>query len=952
MNQKEINVNALATGMAMGSNRLRWTVRLAVATMLFLVSAVSLLAQSGGVLQGTITDVKGGLIGGASVTITNTSTGKKATTTADVQGHFSMTNVAAGTYNVEASATGFEIATRKALTVSADKADTLTLTLPVQGATDEISVDANETHSIAAALAPMDALLDERSARTEITQGYIANYLSPIADYGETIQMAPGAFTTNGNGVGLGQSKSYFRGFSDGSYDIDFDGLPFYDTNSPTHHSWAFFPSQWLGGVDFDRSPGTASTTGPTPFGGSIHLLSRELSPVQNLRGGISYGSFNTVLGDIQYDSGALGKARKLFMFVDGQHMQSKGYQTNNTQQRNAGSIKVQYKFSDKTVLTGFAGVVWVDANTPNFNATRCQLYGVQTGYTCKTGTGAFQVDSPYTGAGENFYLAPASDIYSGLSVLYNRYHIPTDFEYIGFKTVLPGNVAFEFKPYTYNYDNAEVYSNTVPITENTSLPGMITVGTGATAKNYYQGVQIIPCNGVTPAAGSTTAPSSAPCGVDKYNSYRKYGETLTFSKVTRPVIARAGLWYEWARTNRHQFPADPLQNYRDVGLPNFSENFWTSTYQPYAELEFHPAKKLTVVAGTKFAYTTIDTKQLPDNGKTIGNLCMQPVAGVACTQVPFISNHGSFPAWLPSLDGNYRIRSNWSVYAQLSTGSIVPPSNVYDYNQTISPTNLTPVIATPVKQQRSTTYQFGTVAKLKRVTLDMDYYHVKFQNSYTQSQVIDPVVFYLQPGSVSQGFEAETNVSFGHGLSAYFNATVGRAYYHGTQGVSCTAATGTVCNASTPQLVQTVPNGQWVANTPEDTEAGGVTYANHGFDVGFLTKRVGTMRQDDGKYHNQGMVDAFNVANMFMNYTIRSGSRFDQTKIKLSLNNLLDNHQATGLGLKGATFTQTVLANGASYVDQFTTTAPAALSGLDQLNLLPGRSVTISVTFGLSPKR
>lgn len=159
----------------MNSNRLRWTVRLAVVTLLFLVSAVSMLAQGGGVVQGTVIDVKGGLIAGASVTIRNEATGKSATTTADAQGHFSLTNVAAGTYSLEASATGFEIATRKAVKVSADSSDSLKLTLPVQGATDEISVDANETHSIAAALAPMDALLDERSARTEITQGFIAN---------------------------------------------------------------------------------------------------------------------------------------------------------------------------------------------------------------------------------------------------------------------------------------------------------------------------------------------------------------------------------------------------------------------------------------------------------------------------------------------------------------------------------------------------------------------------------------------------------------------------------------------------------------------------------------------------------------------------------------------------------------------------------------------------------
>ena len=925
---------------------MRLGVRFAVAAGLFASAVTSAFAQgAGGTVQGSVSDAKGGMIATATVIVRSEATGKTASTTADAQGHYTFSNLAPGVYTVQASAPGFSEILKKNVQVAADHPDTITLTLPIAGATDEVSVDANTTHSIAAALAPMDALLDASSPRTEITSAMIQNFTSPLADYGEAVEMAPGTFTTNGNGVGLGQSKSYFRGFSDGSYDIDFDGIPFYDTNSPTHHSWAFFPSQWLGGIDFDRSPGTASTIGPTPFGGSIHLLSREVSPSQNFRGQVSYGSFGTLLADAQYDSGSIGKSRKAFVFLDVQHMDSKGYQTNNFQNRNAGSIKAQYRFSDKTVLTGFAGVVFVDANTPNFNATRCQMYGAPAdgSYSCTTGTGAALVTTPYTGAGINFYLAGAGDIYSGLNFIYNKYHVPTDFEYIGFRTELPHKIALEFKPYTYDYDNSEVYSNLVPITELTDLPGSVTVK----GVKYYQGVAIVPCDGHTLIG----TPTPAPCGVDKYNSYRKYGETLQLNKATKVGLIRAGMWYEWALTNRHQVPADPLNNYLNVGLPNFSEKFWTNSYQPYAELQFQPIRKLTVTAGTKFSYYTVDTKQLPDNGKTIGTLCMNPLATGTCTQVPFVTNHGSYSAWLPSLDGNYRIRNNWSAYAQLSTGSIVPPSNVFDYNQTISPGNLNPTTQTPAKQQRSTTYQFGTVVKLKRVTLDMDFYHVKFQNSYTQSQVIDPVVFYLQPGSISKGFEAESNIYIAHGLSLYVNATVGNAYYHGTQAVSCTAAS-TGCTATSPQYIETVPSGLWVAGTPGDTEAEGLTYQNKGFDFGVFNKRVGSLHQDSGAFHNQGIINPFTVTNTYLNYTIRSGSHFDQTKIRLSFNNLLDMHNQTSLGLKGKANTQTLSSNGLTYTDAFTTKGMTGLIGTDQLSVMPGRSIVLSVTFGLSPKR
>jgi len=92
-----------------------------------------MLAQGGGVVQGTVNDAKGGLIAGASVTLRNDSTGKTSTATADAQGHFALSNVAAGTYSIEASANGFTIATRRGVQVGADAVAPFTLTLGVQG---------------------------------------------------------------------------------------------------------------------------------------------------------------------------------------------------------------------------------------------------------------------------------------------------------------------------------------------------------------------------------------------------------------------------------------------------------------------------------------------------------------------------------------------------------------------------------------------------------------------------------------------------------------------------------------------------------------------------------------------------------------------------------------------------------------------------------------------------
>lgn len=886
------------------------------------LSSGLMMAQVGTGLQGSVADSKGGMIAKASISAKSDSSGKVANGIADDGGHFSLAGLPAGSYTLTVTAPGFSVVTQRVI-VAADGSGSVTLTLPVNSATDSIEVEANAVGSVAAALAPMDALLGETSARTEITQAYINNFESPIADYGELVQMAPSTFTLSSDGVGLGQSKTYFRGFPDGDYDIDFDGIPFYDTNSPTHHSWAFFPAQAIGGIDFDRSPGTASTIGPTPFGGSIHLLSKELSPLQNVRATFAGGSFNTYLYDAQYDSGLFGPGKKLNLTTDVHHMQSHGWQTLNNQNQNAGDIKVEYKLSPKTVITGYAGVIWVDANTPNFSATRCQMYGVGSGYNCNI---SGSTPYPYTGAGVNFLLTNNSDPLLYLDTQYNYYHVPTDFEYVGVHKEFGHNFVLDVKPYTYNYDNSEKYSNATTITESKTIDGLKT----------YLGLAIAPCN--TPVTKKTV--TALPCSVDKYNSYRKYGETSELSQVSRFGILRAGMWYEWANTNRHQYPTDPLAGYADQALPNFKEQFVTDSYQPFAEYEFHATSKLSITPGVKFAYYTIGTKQFADDGKTIGSLGTGNPAS-------FISNGGSYFATLPSGVANYRIKSNWSAFVQVAEGSIVPPSSVFDYAQSSTPGTFLPVQIP--KQQKNTTYQTGTVLKLKNITFDADYFHIHFDQSYSSVTGADgEPVAYLQPSSITQGLEGESNIYFGHGLSLYLNASYNKATYEGSLNTTC--VTGTAgCNSTTPTVSQVAPGGLNVQQTPSDLEAEGLTYQKTNWDFGFFNKRVGTFYIDNGAYHNQYTVNPFSLQNLFVNYTVRNGGRFNNTKLRLSINNLLDSNAITGSTPAGSIVAQTFTQNGVTYTNQFLGTT--AINGQDALSVLPGRSIMLQVTFGGSPK-
>ena len=895
-----------------------------VLSFLILFCAVSVFAQSDAKLAGVVADVQGSAVANAIVTAKNQATGAERTTRADAGGKYSIDALPAGNYTVVATASGFAALSKSGIQLANGQSLEVALTLTINSVAEQVTVNAG-IDSIAAESAPSGGFIEERSAQSIISNTYIRNFVAPTADYGEIVQIVPGTFTINSNGVGLGQASIYFRGFPDGDYDIDFDGVPFYDTNTPTHHSWAFFPGQWLGGVDFDRSPGSASTIGPTPFGGSIHLLSMPLSNQQDIRGTASYATWNTKIYDGAYNSGnfgLFGSPKKSNLFVDVHRMTSDGYQTFNFDERNAGSLLYQYTFSPKTVLTGFSGVLRVNSNAPNFSPTRCQTLGASAAYTC---TGA---NSAFVGSGYKFYMTNNADPVNWLDYQYNHYQVPTDFEYVGLKTELGKGWLLDVKPYTYNYDNGELYSNATPITDTTTVNGSKT----------YNGVNIAPCDVAVVKKGVT----AIPCGVDKYNSYRKYGETATASQTSSFGMGRVGMWYEWARTSRHQYPSDPTNGWADQTLPNFNEQFWTNSYQPFAEYEFHATPKLNVTAGTKFAYYTIDVLHHADDGKIVGNLCNQ-ITGV-CT--PTVSNNGSYKAWLPSLDLNYRVQNDWAVYAQVATGSIVPPSSVYDYNQTVTTANPNPQISATPKQQRSTTYQAGTVFKANRITIDADLYHIRFQNSY--SSVVDnnpsdaeygDTAFFLQPSSTTQGVEFESNLVVARGLNVYLNGTAANAYYHGSLNA------GTV---DAPYFEQ-APGGLWVANTPTDTEMQGITYQKHGMDLGFFNKRVGEMRVDNGAYHNQAIIDPFSTDNAYINYTVRNHSIFDQTKIQLSGNNLLNQHNLTSVALTGAVPTETI--PGTTLTDLFNTTGPTPIAGGDNVSFMSGRSFSVSVTFGFAPR-
>ena len=228
-------------------------------------SSVPLRAQSDapGSVQGTVVDPKGQAVSGAAVAVANEGKNEVRKGITNGEGRFSVTGLADGSYTVEVSAPGFALVRRNGVRVGAGETPALAITLMLASVSEEVMVTAEEDTSVASQLSPVKALLDAGSARTEITNSFIREFTSPVTDFTEIMQIAPGTFSVSPNGVGLGDSDTSFRGFIDGDYTVTYDGIPFEDTNNPTHHSWAYFPGPSIGGVDFDRSPARPQTSVP-----------------------------------------------------------------------------------------------------------------------------------------------------------------------------------------------------------------------------------------------------------------------------------------------------------------------------------------------------------------------------------------------------------------------------------------------------------------------------------------------------------------------------------------------------------------------------------------------------------------------------------------------------------------------------------------------------------------
>ncbi|GLR91003.1 TonB-dependent receptor [Bradyrhizobium iriomotense] len=616
--------------------------------------------------------------------------------------------------------------------------------------------------------APTTTPLTVTQPTSVISRHYIENNIPATSNFDKVINVAPSVMTSP-SGSGGDDAKISIRGFQNGQFNTTLDGIPLRAFNG-TQRSGTFVMTNDLGQVAIDRGPGTASTVGDATFGGTIALQTKAPMSTMATTATTGYGSFNTQLYGLQFDSGQIKGTNGASLFLDTQFTKSDGYFTNTAKERKNAALKIQQPLNDNTTLTFVS--MYNDVTRNYFEgASLAQIAAY----------------------GPNYGLSSSPDKQNFAG--YNRWNLKTDFEYLGLKSDYGDGWHVDNKIYTYGYNTAGL------------LLGQDVTGGDAN--------------------GTIFGASNVPGTINPVN-FRSYGDVIALTKDTFFGDVKVGTWAEHQPSHRGNFNVDMTLGQKYIST-NYDQHLTLDTFQPYVEADWKAVPDLTITTGAKYAYSARSQSSLVD-----------PNTGGPLDYAQ------SWAKVLPSLAANYKLSSDWSVYAQAAEGFLTPP------------------VVTPgsnVQPQTTWNYQVGTAYQSKIFTVAGDVYYIDFDNMIS-SRTIGGITNYFNIGGVIyQGLEVEGTVHVGHGFSLFANGSLNSAKNKRT--------------------------GQWIAEAPNATAAAGVIYEEGNWHASLTDKWVGQRFGDAGE---KQPLSPFNQLDMAITYKVKNSlPNLAAVTAKFGIDNLLN---------------------------------------------------------------
>lgn len=722
---------------------------------------------------------------------------------------------------------------------------------------------------------PITSSVHTTEPQAIVSRSIIENSIAPTADYAQVILLTPGASLSpsSGNGVGLGDQKITLRGFKDGQYNITYDGIPFGDSNDPTHHSTSYFPNGTYDRIIVDRGPGTATDLGQSSYGGNVHLISREATDHPFIEGEAVYGSFNTALGRLTVNTGSLDKLGGLKIIAVGEYKRTDGALTNQSGWWANGFIKAEKQIGDDgefSILANYNQSLFHQSDAAGgATAAQIAMFGKQ--YGAPTPSSA------------------AASLYPNARNDWNWQNKTTDMEVARLTLHPASNVTFDNKVYTYFYKNFTVstedsttqcntLSSADQCTGTVPAPGVATPYSGiVTIANPLTDTAFTNVKGMGPGAGGgggKTIVGDIP-GYTKLNQYRNWGDIMQVDVRTEAGILKVGAWYEHSQSKRYRYDYDFTTASRAGGLGNYNFNFpimndganWNYKEKfgaPYQQLNGQP-----VPAYIKYDERTswdqiqgfgeFELKLLDDTLTITPGIKVQDFTRSINTPLAAQSSRvgvhtsESYKPTLPYATVNYLIRPNFSVYAQYAKGFLVPALSTSLETRSSGSTvgQPVPLVPTPTKTKN---FQGGFVYAGERLNIDADVYYIEASNST-----------YTDPGN--------SNSVTQNGDPAHYKGVEGQVSYLLLPGLSG-IANGTIMSS------KDATNGLWLQGAPNYTALLGAVYNTGRFKLSYLHKFTG--RQ---------FVDAANTTRMAAySYGVVSGSvTFGNITAGVTVNNPLN---------------------------------------------------------------
>jgi len=644
--------------------------------------------------------------------------------------------------------------------------------------------------------APISTSLTTTQPQSAVSRDFIDN-ANAGSDFNELIALTPSvSLTGTGNGLGFGESKAVIRGFQDGEYNVTYDSIPFADTNNPTHHSTAFFPSDTIETIVVDRGPGNASQLGQATYGGNLNMYSRGVSDKMGAQVEGLLGNWNSAIGRFEIQSGNIDSLNGAKFVLAGQFLRSDGALTNSP-------------VNSKNLF--FKGVVPIgEHNTLTILSTYNRNFYYQSdvlkGATCGVPTSGLVSGSATLKAtncaatsnigqyGLNYGMG--SDPTKQDYWKYNRTDKATDFSYLRLQSELGSGFSMDNRAYMYGYTNNTLSGNTTPV---------VTGFTGAgTAASPYKAV---------------TAPNDVP-GYNKLNKYRVLGYIGQVDYTFKYGKVKVGGWYEHANSWRHTWDFDwttgqpsydqkanlgtaATAQFPSISMANlkYEQNSSWDQFQLFGEFEIRPTDTLSVTPGVKYVNFTRGVNALvnADANRSPSN------------------NSATWTKTLPFATINWQPVQNLSVYGQYAQGMYVPDLSSFYTPTTGTGSSVQQSTAlASVKPQTSTNYQLGSVWHGKKVSVDVDIYKIDVNNkiaSDTSATAISGALVNI--GSVHyKGVEGSLTYMPIEGLTLFGNGSYNYAH-SGTTGAQ-------------------------IAKAPFSTAAAGLIYKHHGTRVSFSQKFTG----------------------------------------------------------------------------------------------------------------